>query len=149
MKLRGSHQSALNGLRRQAAWIVACRPMASFTGLIAWREASELAARITEFVGLIKGPSAPSVCDQLIRAANSIAANIAEGHGRGISRDGIRFMRMARSSASEVENHLRGALRARRVPRAPTEDLIGHARRCGYLILRLEQSIERRLRDGT
>ena len=119
--------------------------MGNFTELLAWREATELAARITDFVGLIKGPSAQSVSDQLIRAANSVAANIAEGHARGISRDGIRFMRMGRSSAAEVENHLRAALIARRVPRFPTEDLIGHARRTGYLILRLEQSIERRL----
>ena len=119
--------------------------VASFTELIAWREAIDLAARITEFVELIKGPSAQSVREQLIRAANSIAANIAEGHGRGISRDGIRFMRMGRSSASEVENHLRAALCARRVPLHPTEDLIGHSRRAGYLIYRLELSIQRRL----
>ena len=48
--------------------------------------------------------------DQLIRASRSIAANIAEGHGRYHYQEQIQFCRQARGSLSEVINHLITAL---------------------------------------
>jgi four helix bundle protein len=44
--------------------------------------------------------------DQLRRAANSIAANIAEGVGEFSSAEKARFFRMARRSAVECASHL-------------------------------------------
>ena len=43
---------------------------------------------------------------QVIRAADSIAANIAEGYGRGSRADYARFVAMSRGSAAEVESQL-------------------------------------------
>ena len=63
-----------------------------------------------------------SIADQVIRAANSVAANLAEGQGR-IGRDRMHFWRIAYASAREVDSHLQlltraGVVDARRAARA-------------------------------
>jgi four helix bundle protein len=46
---------------------------------------------------------------QMVRAADSIGANIAEGTGRGSHKDNCRFVRMARGSLYETRHWLRRA----------------------------------------
>jgi four helix bundle protein len=48
---------------------------------------------------------------QLVRAADSIGANIAEGVGRGTYQDNRRFVRCARGSLNETQHWLRRAYR--------------------------------------
>ena len=47
-----------------------------------------------------------NLSSQLKRAAQSIPANIAEGHGRFHFLDNVRFCYMARGSLTEVQSHL-------------------------------------------
>ena len=52
-----------------------------------------------------------TVGGQIVRVADSIGANIAEGSGRGSFQDNRRFVRMARGSLKETQHFLRRAYR--------------------------------------
>jgi len=53
--------------------------------------------------------SRDTVGKQLVRAADSIGANIAEGAGRGLYQDNRRFVKIARGSLNETLHFLRRA----------------------------------------
>ena len=50
-------------------------------------------------------PRLNSIADQIIRSANSVHANLAEGNGRA-GKDRIYHFRIAYASAKEVDSHL-------------------------------------------
>lgn len=54
-----------------------------------------------------------TVGKQLVRAADSIGANIAEGTGRGTFVDNRRFVRIARGSLNEAQHFLRRAYKGK------------------------------------
>ena len=57
-----------------------------------------------------KGFQAQEISRQLFRAATSIGANIAEGHGRHKGQEYIHFLIIAQGSANEVDHWLNTAL---------------------------------------
>jgi four helix bundle protein len=116
-----------------------------FVDLVAWRKATALAAAVVAGSRLLRGPVAVATRSQVVRAAESIPANIAEGYGRGISGDGARFLTVARASAAELESHLRVALAAQRLPPAAAQPLILQTREVRYLVHRLLISVRLRL----
>lgn len=79
----------------------------SFEDLKCWQAARE----VRLFVAREVMPKLPRderyrLGDQLIRAARSISANIAEGYGRFHYRDNSRFLSNSRGSAYETLDHL-------------------------------------------
>jgi four helix bundle protein len=64
-----------------------------------------------------------TVGEQVIRSADSIGANIAEGSGRGTPTDNRRFLRMARGSLYETRHWLRRALKRDLLDKEQTDEL--------------------------
>ena len=75
------------------------------TGLAAHTKALEAAGLTLKLVSRVPLPFKP-IADQAIRAAASVPANLAEGHGRS-GRDRMHHCRIAYGSAKEVDTHLR------------------------------------------
>jgi four helix bundle protein len=72
-----------------------------------WRLARDFAVLIyKKVVPLLPAGEKYNLADQLKRAASSVPANIAEGHGRFYFQDNVRFCYIARGSLTEVQSHL-------------------------------------------
>lgn len=65
-----------------------------------------------------------TVGKQLIRAADSIGANIAEGSGRGTDPDLRRFLRIARGSLYETQHWLRRSYKRKLLTEKEVNDLL-------------------------
>ena len=81
----------------------------NFTDLRAYRLAEEVADHVWDVVAKWDGFAKRTVGAQIVRAADSIGANIAEGVGRGSFKDNRRFVKIARASLCEVKHWLRRA----------------------------------------
>ena len=114
--------------------------------LLVWREADALAERNKSLCDTLEAAGFRDAADQLRRATESIPALIAEGYGRGVNADCLRFLRMARGSNLEVESHLRTNMRLGRLDRDSALEAIGHTLRVRYLLKRFAESVERRMR---
>jgi four helix bundle protein len=83
----------------------------NFENLRVYQLAETLGDAIWDIVMLWRPIVRDTVGKQLIRSADSIGANIAEGSGRGSDLDNRRFVRIARGSLYETKHWLRRAYR--------------------------------------
>jgi four helix bundle protein len=79
----------------------------TFEELACWQEARRLRLLVArDIVKRLPFDERHRLVDQLLRAARSATANIAEGYGRYHFRDNCRFCALARASCFEVLDHL-------------------------------------------
>jgi four helix bundle protein len=81
----------------------------AFQTLDVYRLSEKLADQAWNLVCSWNALARDTVGKQLVRAADSIGANIAEGTGRGSYKDNRRFVRIARGSLNETQHWLRRA----------------------------------------
>jgi four helix bundle protein len=84
---------------------------ANFENLAVYQLSEQIADFVWDVVGGWQLLARDTVGKQLIRAADSIGANIAEGEGRGTFKDNRRFVRIARGSLNETKHWLRRAFK--------------------------------------
>jgi four helix bundle protein len=89
--------------------------METFEELECYRLARDLRKELVALAKALPADERFRLSDQLIRAARSITANIAEGFGRFHYQENLQFCRMARGSLSECLDHLNAALDERLV----------------------------------
>lgn len=81
------------------------------------------------------------ISGQLIRAATSVPANIAEGHGRGTRRDYAQFVSIARGSLAELETFLLLVIELELAPSAATSAVLAQAEEVGRMLTALRGSL--------
>jgi len=84
----------------------------SFRNLYVWEASVDLAVRMIALADDLVARKRYAIADQLVRAALSVPANIAEGEGRSTTRDRRHFLVQARGSLFELETHLEVIVRA-------------------------------------
>ena len=84
--------------------------MRSHRDLVVWQRAMKLAVDVYKVTETFPKKEMYSLTDQIRRAAASIPANIAEGHGRRTDGAFARHIDIALGSAAELDTHLLLAL---------------------------------------
>lgn len=79
---------------------------------------------------------------QIRRASASIAANIAEGHGRDGTASFIQFLRIAQGSLKELETHLILAQRVALVGETDMIPIMGQCDEIGRMLRSLIRSLQ-------
>jgi four helix bundle protein len=85
----------------------------NFESLRVYQLSEHLADSIWEIVLQWNPFARDTVGKQLVKAADSVGANIAEGTGRGSYVDNRRFVKIARGSLNETKHWLRRAFKRR------------------------------------
>jgi four helix bundle protein len=120
---------------------------ADFVDLLAWQEGVALVRDVVRTAPQVRGAGAEDVVDQMLRAAESVPANVAEGYGRGLGPDFARFLRVAAASAAELESHVRVAEASGRLGAEAALGLVARARRVRALVVGLRRSVKRKSAD--
>ena len=95
----------------------------NFEKLRVYQLAEQLADRIWLIVIKWNWFAMSTVGGQIVRAADGIGSNIAEGSGRGSLQDNRRFIKIARGSLYETKHWLRRAYKRRLLTDSEVEEL--------------------------
>lgn len=116
--------------------------MKDFKELKVWHKAYDLSLAIYEASRCFPREEMYGLTSQLRRAAVSVGANIAEGCGRRSDGELVRFLQIARGSASEVEHHLLLARDLKFLPAATYQDLEKKLQEVQRMLTSLVSSIQ-------
>lgn len=78
----------------------------TFKDLVVWQKALALSVACYQLTRRFLKDEMYGMTAQIRRAAVSVPANIAEGHGREHTRSFVQFLRIAQGSLKELETHL-------------------------------------------
>jgi four helix bundle protein len=118
-----------------------------FEDLVAWQLSAELRDQIAAVCARPAWARHGSLREDLLDAAESAPANIAEGFGRFYPKEFSRFLRIARASLMEIKNHLGDARRRGALTEGETREYLQLADRALICTDRLHQSLRRREQD--
>jgi len=120
----------------------------SYEELDVWQKGVSLAIEVYKVTELFPRSERFGLTGQIRRAATSIPANIAEGWGRGSTKEYIQFLLVARGSLLELETHLVISQKLNYVKEEQFEDLKMQTRRIGRMLNGLIQALRARGAKG-
>lgn len=115
--------------------------MGDLSDLEVYRKAMNLGSDVYDSVSKWPQLDRWTLGKQLMTAADSIAANIAEAYGRETPRERRRFLHIARGSARETECLLTKAAERNLVPAARAGSMLEETRGTGMMLTKLIASI--------
>jgi four helix bundle protein len=117
-------------------------PIQTYRDLEVWQKGMDLVIEIYKLASLFPQQEMFALTSQLRRAAVSIPANIAEGHGQLYRRNFLRHLSIARGSLMEVETHLQIAVRLNYLSRDQAKAAWALLQETGRLLNGLIRSLE-------
>jgi len=113
----------------------------NYRDLRVWQLAMELVVDCYRMAKSFPRHELFGLTSQLQRAAVSIPANIAEGHGRAYTKEYLRYIAIARGSLIELETHLLIAERLNYCDKLKLEELFEKAGSIGRMLTNLRRSL--------
>ena len=123
-------------------------PISSYRDLKVWQEAMVIAEDAYRLTSLFPRDEIYGITSQIRRAAVSVAANIAEGHGRESSGSFIQFLRISQGSLKELETLMVLAVRVGLAENDDVELLMDRCDELGKMLRSLIRSVQRRDAEG-
>lgn len=114
----------------------------SFTDLDVWQSGMDLAAEVYRLSKSMPKTEQYGMTSQMLRAASSVPANIAEGFQRGTRKDYARFVGIARGSLGETETFLLLAIRVGYLDPETTALALDLTGQLGRQLTRLRQRLD-------
>ncbi|WP_439476327.1 four helix bundle protein [Brevundimonas sp.] len=109
----------------------------SYRDLVVWKKGMALAASVYRLTRQLPKHEEYRISGQMIRAATSVPANIAEGHGRGTRRDYAHFVSIAKGSLAELETFLLLVAELDLAPSTATDLVLAQAEEVGRMLTAL------------
>ena len=115
----------------------------SYRDLKVWQQAMNLAEECYRLTRQFPKEELYGMTSQVRRSAASVAANIAEGHGRNSRGEYAKFLRVAQGSLKELETHLILAARVGLISNGLIAPVLGDSEGLGKMLRALIRSLER------
>lgn len=114
----------------------------SYRDLLVWQKAMDLVAECYRLSEFFPKTETYGLASQLRRAAVSIPANIAEGHGREHLGDYLHHLSIANGSLMEVETHLLLAEKLSFLTKQQTETILSATAEVSRMLSGLTRSLK-------
>ena len=116
----------------------------SYKDLLVWQQAMDLAVLCYRITKGFPKEELFGLTSQIRRSSSSVAANVAEGHGRENSGSFVQFLRIAQGSLKETETHLLLSSRVGLVKEIEVRDALLACEDIGRMLRSLIRSIQAR-----
>jgi four helix bundle protein len=117
----------------------------SYRELRVWQQAMDLAVQCYDATRSFPKDEMFGLTSQIRRSAASIAANVAEGHGRESTGAFVQSLRVAQGSLKELETHIILADRVKLMARSASSHLLDRCDAVGKMLRSLIRSLQRRM----
>ena len=127
---------------------IGAETISSYRDLKVWQQAMTLAEAAYVLTRGFPREEAYGMTSQIRRAAVSIAANIAEGHGRDSTGSFVQSLRVSQGSLKELETHIMLAARVGLAKEKETVAMLEECEQLGKMLRSLIRSLQRKASDG-
>jgi four helix bundle protein len=116
----------------------------SYRDLRVWQDSMELAVLCYQATRVLPKEEMFGLSTQIKRAASSIPANIAEGHGRESTPSFVQYLRVAQGSLKELETHFLLGSRLGLLEPSEIEPLLGRCDELGRMLRSLIRALQKK-----